>query len=220
MPANKKNKKSSDMQQVLAALRALALPSTSRTSGRKVRKSKRKRGSSNPTVDGEITMSRSEMVATIYLEADQTKASGYLDLDPTNFSFLKTVGKAFNRSRWTNVRIYYKPAVGTTWGGLVSMGVNLDSDQSIVVTRAVVVAMTPSCTNAAWMDTESKPLTLNGSQLRTRDWYFHNDTSLKNVDRGPGVLYWALDGTSSKSKTTVGEIWIHYSITMQGTEAS
>lgn len=189
-------------------------------------KKKKKRGTrkkatvSGSTIDGEINISRAELIATIKLDANKSTASGYLQLNPSSFSFLKSVGKAFNRSRWSSLKVYYKPAVGTTWGGLVSMGFMLDSDQSVDVTRTNVVAMTPSCTNAAWMDTEPRPLVLKGSQLRTRDWYFHNDADLKNIDKGPGTLYWALDGTNATAAMTVGEVWLHYSITMQGTESS
>lgn len=212
---NKKGKKPLDMQSLVAALTKATQP---KSTPKRKKRSRRGGPSLGPVSDGEVTIARSELIGTATLSANSSSASGYIFLSPSEFSFLKGVGASFSRSKWITARAYYKPAVGTTYGGLVSMGFCLDPDKSISINRNAVVAMTPSATTAAWQDTEGKPLVLNKNQLATRAWYFHNDTTLSKADRCPAAFYWAVDASETKGvKVTVGEFWIHYKIVMQGT---
>lgn len=218
---NRKNKNTSEIRQLARSLRNLAIsagpPSVVKPNKPK-RKRKGKKKDSRPSVkEGEITISRHELIGTLKVPAKASSSSGSVKIDPSQFAFLKVVGKAFARSKWHSLHVYYKPAVGTNFGGLISMGFMLDPDASVPTTRADIVALTPAATCAAWFDTENKPLVLKGSQLATRDWYFHNDINLKQADRGPAVLCWAADIAASTSEVMLGEMWITYSLTMQGT---
>lgn len=187
----------------------------------KTKRKRKKNKKTGPAVkEGEITITRHELIATIKVAAKSSTAAGTVKVDPSQFSFLKVVGAAFARSKWHSLHVYYKPAVGTNFGGLVSMGFMLDPDATAPTTRANIVALTPSATCAAWFDTEARPLVLKGSQLQTRAWYFHNDTNLKQSDRGPAVLCWAADVAATTADTMLGELWLTYSLTMQGTQTA
>lgn len=223
MPGRKSKKSNSDIRQLANMLGRLSVSAVPPQPARRKRKQKRKRAGPSapyPSMEGEIRISRAELIDTVKVKKTETTATGYKLISPSEFAFLKKVGAAFARSKWIQLKVYYKPAVGTTYGGLVSLGFMLDPDTSVTVTRANVVAMTPSATTAAWMDTEDKPLVLKGTQLATRDWYFHNDANLKYADRAPGMLYWAVDVSAAKDDTVVGEMWLHYTLVMQGTNSS
>lgn len=115
------------------------------------------------------------------------------------------------------MRFYYKPAVGTTYGGLVALGMDWDF-QGVDVERSKISAFTPSQTMAAWADTESRAMVLPSDKLMSRNWYTPRSDAWQ--DRGPGKLHWAVEGTAETGGKTLGEIWVDYTVVMEGTNPS
>lgn len=207
------------MKQLVALLSGLmSKPGPAKkTKARKAKRSRGARGSGERPGDGTITISRKELVATIELGANKSEAGGEIDLVPASFSFLKGISKSFEQVKWIKLHFFYKPAVGTTYGGLVSMGVDWDYATATTVDRTKVSAFTPNATVSAWTDSESRPLVLPTARLQSRKWYMPNSSSVDKHDKGPGQLHWAASGTSASSKTILGEIWATYTLHMAGT---
>lgn len=185
---------------------------------------KRRRGKKNnnnlrggPT-DGSIVIQRSELLASIQLPANTTSSQGVVSIKPANFSFLKGIGDKFEQVRWEKLSFYYKPAVGTTYGGMFSMGLDW-LNTSAKKTRTEIAAYTPSMSCAAWSDTQPRPMVAPPSRLHSRAWLLPNSSSADSVDSAPCSLKWAVDGTSSKDTMTLGEVWATYRVAMQGTAA-
>lgn len=186
---------------------------------KKKRKNKKKADRSGGLQDGVMTLSRSELVATIEIAANGSTAGKSFPIIPDTFSFLKGIGASFDRVRWNSIKFYYKPAVGTTFGGLVSMGVDWDNSPT-TIDRSKVSSMTPNMTCAAWHDGEKTPLVLPASRLQSRSWYVPNATDAKLIDKGPGALVVAASVSKQTTQVAIGEVWVHYSVTMQGTTSA
>lgn len=161
-----------------------------------------------------ITLQRKELVKTVTLDANKSSMTGHFDVVPDSFSFLKGVAKSFDRVKWNKLHFFYKPAVGTVYGGLFSMGFDWDWSQGDT-DRTTLSGYTPNSTNACWADTEKTPMVLPQNRLQARIWYTPQTGQWS--DKGPGKLHYAASGTSSASPQTLGEIWVCYSLTMQGT---
>lgn len=207
-----KKQKQGEVAQLVSALRNVSI----RPTPKKRRRPRQRRQNMNETL-GRIVLHRKELVTTIQLSSNASSADGSFDIAPAAFPFLKGLGAVFEQSRWDMLKLFYKPAVGTTFGGLVSVGVDWDSTGS-QSSRSSVVALTPNFTTPAWCDTEKNPLTCKVNQLQARLWFAHN--TKVDMIKGPGKIFWAVDATSAATKTTVGEIWVEYRITLQGTHAS
>lgn len=181
---------------------------------RKRRNRGKKAGVSAGNVDGVMSMSRREFVAEVTLGNSKSTTIGSVEINPTQFSFLKGLVKSFEMYRWLKLHFYYKPAVGTNIGGLFSMGVDWDS-KTTPTTRQQVGSFSPNQTLACWADGEKTPLVLPLNRLQTRTWYLpHCDVE---VDKGSGTLRWAVTGTTSVSQSVYGEIWVDYSVQLAGT---
>lgn len=216
----KKKGGNNEVNQLLQGLKQLMLstpagprPGGSGTSKRKRRK-KKSAGRGAVSQDGTINLQRCELVASVVIPKTQSEASGIIDIVPGSFTFLKSLATSFDRLRWNTMHFYYKPAVGTVYGGLVTVGVDWDFASS-ASSRKTVASFTPSLTMAAWADTERAPMVLPVSRLQSRSWYV--PSASVPIDKGPGRIHWAASGTVSNSDTTLGEIWVRYSVTMQGT---
>lgn len=181
------------------------------------RRARRRRARGTTGEDGIIHLQRVEICASVVLKANSSTGTGNFDIVPDSFAFLKSLSRSFERLRWNTLEFYYKPAVGTTWGGLVSMGVDWDS-KGEDWTRLKISSLTPNQSCAAWSDTQTRPLRLASSRIQGRLWYTPHTGDA--VDKGPGRVAWAIDGTQSTSQTTVGEIWARYSVTLAGTSPS
>lgn len=212
------------MSQLVGMMQALMsrLPQTTQPASQKRAKRKRKRRRAQTVSaaggDGVIHLSRCELLETLSVSRNTRSATGHVDLVPSSLGFLKGVSKVFDRIRWNSLQVYYKPAVGTTFGGLVSVGMDWDFATSDV-DREKISGFTPSMTMAAWKDTQNEPMILPANRLQSRQWYSPNGTG-DWVDKGPGKLHWAASTTTQASDMVVGELWVKYSVTMQGTNPS
>lgn len=162
-----------------------------------------------------MVLHRTELIRTISLKANTSQIADYIDMIPANFQFLKPLSKAFERVRWTKLHVFWKPAVGTTYGGLVSYGFDWDLTGDTNVDRAKMSAYTPNASHAVWMDSQSRPMVIPPQKLMSRQWY--TPDAGDTVDKAPGRLMVAAQGTKEASDTVLGELWATYSITFAGT---
>lgn len=167
--------------------------------------------------DGEIRLRRKELLDTVKIPASRSSVKGHIDIIPSSFSFLKTLDAAFERHQWRALKFWWKPAVGTTFGGLFSSGIDWDFAGTADVERKKIVAHTPSSTHSVWQDTEATPLVLPKDRLQSRLWYLPDASEY--VDKGPGRLQYAADTATQTVETTIGEIWVGYDVILSGTKS-
>jgi len=105
--------------------------------------------------------------------------------------------------------------VGTTYGGLVTIGIDWNSSK-LATARSDVAAYSPSATCAVWSDMSPSPLVLTQAKLMTRKEFISGADA--KVDRGPGTVVIGVS-IPKADQVTLGEIWISYSATLSGTTA-
>lgn len=210
----------SQMGQVLSLLQRMAVAGPSQPKRRPRRRNNRRRNQVNQAApiqqDGTVSLSRTELIASLVLPGGNVSAKGHIDLVPSSFAFLKGLFKSFDRIRWLKLVVFYKPAVGTVYGGLVSVGMDWDfaSDD---VARTSLSGFTPNFTTAAWQDTQTRPMVLPPARMQSQNWYTPTSSDATWTQKGPGKLHWALDGTKDTAARTVGELWVSYSVQLMGT---
>lgn len=213
-----RKKKSGEMSQLIGMLRAMMTQPAGQSKAPKNkprRKRKRKAAALTQTDPGGMLISRKELVMEVKLAANAADTYSKFDIRPDSFSFLKGISKSFERFRFNKCRIYWKPAVGTTYGGMVAIGMDWDFSDSASQTRADITSYTPSQAFAVWSDTESTPMVLPPNRLQTRAWYLTSGTTF---DGGVGRLKLAASGEAVPAGKTLGEIWVDYSVQFSGTQ--
>lgn len=209
MPKKTKQSQQKQIAKLTSALANLEL----RNSSPKPAKPRRRKA--NAKVAGDVTISRHEIVKEITLLKDKGTVNANVDIFPSSFSFLAKLSDSFERYRFTKCRFYWKPAVGMTYGGLVSYGCdwNFSSNK---VSRKDVAGLTPNSSHAVWQDTERRPLVLPTSRLMSRAWYSSNTDD--NFSKGPGRIIITATGEVPTSDKPLGELWVDYTITFSGTQ--
>lgn len=175
---------------------------------------KRKRRSRNAASGGEIFLRRKELVTTFTAADKAADLFAAAKLRPEEMTWLKNVSKAFEKYQWVSVKMFWKPAVGTTVGGLVSLGMRWEETEAIPSKRTEIVSHTPNRTHAVWEDGEGLPLVIPSDKLQTRRWYL---IGAKGPDGGPGQV--EVGVSTSETHKLLGELWVEYSIRMAGTKA-
>lgn len=211
MPRKNKNKKTTSLEGKVAQLTA-AVGKMSTGPKKKRRRGARK---SAATATGDVIISRRELFQVVKTEASKAEASGNEYIAPNKFSFLKNIDKCFERYRFNRCQFYYKPAVGTTYGGLISYGVDWTKNHT-TADRKSISGFSPNKSHSCWTDTERSPLVLPVARLQTLLWYSCGVTDA-SLSGGPGALVWAADVTSSPAVVTLGEIWVDYTVHFSGT---
>lgn len=166
---------------------------------------------------GQITITHTEMVQTVTTKKsgnDPAKVSMSFRLRPSEFKFAANLSKCFQRFKFDKLSVKYVAGVGTNKSGMVSMGVDWDITQA-AKDRTQIAALTPNM---------SEPVHLSGrgaaimpipiTRLRGRPWY---QISKEDQDGTPASLHVA--AVSGTEEMTVGEIWIMYTITFDGTQS-
>lgn len=183
------------------------------------KKARRRRGQPSAVGEGEIVFSREELIRTLTLPVGKATVTDYIDIIPVNFRFLKSIGAVFERIQWLSLQVYWKPAVGTTYGGLVTYGVDWDFQGGTSLTRAQISCYTPTVSHALWQDAQRTPMVLPPARLKGRNWY--TPDSGDDVDKGPGRILIAADGQSSTvGSVPLGEIWACYKVKFSGTRSA
>lgn len=177
----------------------------------------KKRAGGNALKMGEIHLARSELLGSILVPAKTGSTGGVFNLQPAKFPFLGSIARSFEKYKFLKFHAFYKPAVGSTIGGLVTIGMDFDASTKAEdkPTRAQATCYTPSKTWSVWQDGQSGALVVPPSVLQTRAWYFKN--SEVAADKGLGNLVWAVNVDEQTAAKTFGEIWIDYSIIFSGT---
>jgi hypothetical protein len=175
---------------------------------------RRKRRKNKPgkslSSEGTLRLSKSELIGTVTTGGDG-KGHGSIPIAPDSFGLLKSLMRSFERICWHAVSVSYRPAVGTTSGGLITYGVDWDS-KGDAADRSSISAYTPCATHAIWADNSARPMVLPAGKLQSRLWYLPDAAQV--IDRQPGDVVYAVQGPAS---TSVGEFWIKYSVTLSGT---
>lgn len=212
MTGKKKSKSAAaNVQQLISMISKLNLDRPAPKRKAKKRRPKKTGGLSQK--EGSMTISRRELLQAVSTTATTDTATGKIELYPDKFAFLKGVAKSFERFRFSKMHLYWKPAVGTNYGGMIAMGVEWDFSSTKTLDRTGVTSFTPSVSVACWSDTESRPLVLPKNRLQSRDWY---STSGAGFDAGPGRLHYCANG--EKGAKTLGELWVEYTIEFMGTQ--
>lgn len=171
---------------------------------------------------GQITLTRSELFATVTVESGQDfKGLTNLVSPSTNImTFLYRLAKCYTRIRWNNLSFEWKPAVGTSQAGIITYGLRLMDDRANAkepTSRAEVSALYPVNDHPVW---QRAVLPVNKELLMSRKWYATPATdnfSGDAVDLAPGSL---VVGCQAPATTTsnlfVGEFWVSYSVTLDG----
>lgn len=164
---------------------------------------------------GDVVISKAELITTLKIPANKSQLCGHIDIIPDSFPWMKKFFSSFDKIRYESVRFYWKPLVGTVYGGAISMGMDWDwsNDDS---DRSKISGYSPSVTCALFEDGERKyQLILPKSRLMTRAWYIPRASSFE--DKGPGKVHYCVDGKTDKTEQTVGDIWVRYTVVMSGT---
>lgn len=193
-----------------AAIGAMALAKP----GPKKRRNRRARTTGRQDFDGRITITKSEIVDAIKLKAGESESVGHFNILPASFPFLSKMGAVFERIKWLSVQFWYKPAVGMTEGGIVTVGVDWDWSATDPA-RVKIAGYTPSQSFSVWTDTQAKPLVLPPGRIQGRAWY--TPATGDAVDKGPGKLCYGVTGSKPTSDKVYGELWVRYTVTMEGT---
>lgn len=160
--------------------------------------------------DGTITLQRSELLETIEVVANGTSAKGAIRLLPTAncMKWLHKIASSFDQIVWHSARVYFKPAVGTTFAGSLVIGVDWNPAATDAA-RDTVQACSPVTESPAWQPSQ---LVLPTQRLQSRRYYFM--VSAVAQDTSPAAVLYNLKCTASTAQTFVGDIWIDYKVSL------
>lgn len=160
--------------------------------------------------DGTITLQRSELLTSVEVAGKASAAAGSIKLLPTSgvLPWLYKLASSFDQIVWHSARVYYKPAVGTTFSG--SMVIGVDWNPSATGTsRATVQACSPVVEAAAW---QPMSLALPAGRLQSRKFYFLTASAAQ--DAAPAALLYNLKCTAQEVQAFVGDIWLEYRVSL------
>lgn len=184
---------------------AMAVANTQPGSQRKRKRRKARKGGPGTAgmADGEIRLSRLELVGDVPVQG------GKWLLSPGSFTWLSTVSKPFERFCFESLALEYRPLVGTTSAGAVTYGVAWEKEPSSPLTRAKIAALTPVQDHPVW---QSSRMPLAPKLLRSRPWFQVAQT--ESLDSYPGVVH---ANYNARPAAPQGELWVRYTIRLQGT---
>lgn len=103
--------------------------------------------------------------------------------------------------------------VGAMFSGSIAMGIDWDG-RTPATTRSDIAAYAPSQVFPLREDGESKPLKVDPSRMRARQWYNYTDDQPGIAF--PATLVWAAEG---ESDIAAGEIYWTYTVILDGPHA-
>lgn len=165
--------------------------------------------------DGSITLSRSELLASVEVASAKDSAQGYIVLLPssTTMAWLFRLSSAYDQIVWHTARVFFKPASGTTRNGILLMGMDWNP-AATDCSRTTVQSCTPVTESPVWQQSQ---LPLPASRLQSRKFYFLKASS--SVDQAPGVLLWHVKTDTTTAKIFLGDLWIDYRVSLLGPSA-
>lgn len=128
-------------------------------------------------------------------------------------AWLSSLAGAWDRIVWHSIRVSWRAAVGTTTDGMVAYGLHWNPSRATAApTRAQVTACCPVKDHPIWQSTDSAPLVASAGSLQSRPFYTLRATDI--AETTPCTIYLnVMGGPASKQ---VGEVWIHYDVTLTG----
>lgn len=214
MPKGKNNVSNVERQLQALTDRVAAM----QVKAKKPKSKSKKKSNSSMSVNAGIGSSRIKRrypVMTVKAETASNKGNGSVSIDASEGLFgLDKLGAVFERSKWYAAKFWYKPAVGSTVGGMVSVGIDWDL-ASAATDRAGVSHYSPSFTCAVSADCEARPMVLPAAKLMSRNWLCHNDKTA-TPNSSVGSLVWAVEGDSADKGKVYGEIWVEYDVLFDG----
>lgn len=206
-----------EVAQLTATLGRMSQLSVSGAKSKKKAK-KSKQNSSSLAVTGRITLSKCAPILTVTLPKDSSLKVLTVDVEPSKIAGMTKLSDQFERSRWEKLSVYYKPMVGTTTGGGVTIGVDWDHSQA-VTTRVAVSGYTPAQTLPVWQDGERQKMVLPKSRLNTKLWYTHALNGSAPNDKGPCTIVVGVEAGKASQDQVLGEIWVDATVTFDGLQA-
>lgn len=213
MPKKSGNNKNREMELLGKAVSKMTVNTVAAPSKKRKSKKKKNNFSANSMGTADVRFSRCELLVALTTAGSPAAVKGGIEVWPSKFSFLGNIAKVYDNYRWNSLEFYYKPAVGTTVGGMVSMGMDWNYSKTEPSSRTALSGLSPNVTGPLWQDTQSRPMRLPTSRIMTRQWYSTNSKEDAS-NQGPGRLLYAVD---CEKATMVGEIWCKYSIHFSGT---
>lgn len=184
------------------------------------RKRNRKRKGPSPlsntgiSSDGRIVVTRCELLFEVTADAAQGTTAFYYALSPAEkrMPWLSKLAKNFSQIVWRSARLEYRPAVGTMKDGSLVIGIDWNPVAS-APDKAKVQSMSPNFQVPVW---QKKEMTIPSQRLMSRK-YYSTESTAQLVDRVPCEVLGYLSCTADdKNKQYFGDIWIHYSVILQG----
>lgn len=188
----------------------------------KPRRKRSKKSAAMPASDGVITVQRLELLKSVQATTDSnTSTAGTIAIQPASCTWLKNLSASFERYRWESVQIFWRGAAGTTFGGLMAFGVDWAGAKKLssvsVIDRSKVVGLTPLCDVPLYTDSQNRPLVLPRQYLNSRQWYsLSGGKTTAEEDLGLGNLAYSAYHDAVTSSKFLGEFWIRYRVTLQG----
>lgn len=133
-------------------------------------------------------------------------------IKPDDIPWLKVLSASFQRFRFERVALSWRPAVGTTFAGMVTYGVQWDCGTA-PDTRAKVQTYTPAMDHPIWQSTDARPMVLPPSQLHSRQW-FATSGSTDPIDKAPAAI--SIAASKVEKAILLGELWIEYDVILEG----
>lgn len=166
--------------------------------------------------EGEILLSRLELVATVKLAANKTEGAGYFDMVPPSFKFLSGLSDKFDRIKWLSCEFVWTTATGALAPGVIAFGMDWGFSLDATTTVTSVAACTPTYTHA--LRKEMSALQVPANRLQSRAWYLITNTSTTNIfDRSPGRYVYAYSSEAKNSEQNLGVIFCRYEVVLSGT---
>lgn len=168
--------------------------------------------------DGSAVISRTELLTQVKGAGGSVKA--LVTLHPDSLPWLQKISPGYASIIWLSVKIYWKPAVGTSTNGSVVFGMDWGRDFSDAnkVDRAKVQALSPMAEMPVWQ--AGKTLTLPSAKLMSRKYYDLSSTVKSTQDGSPGNVAVVCQADSSASEKFYGDIWITYKVKLLNPQAS
>lgn len=162
---------------------------------------------------GEVTITKTELSATIKVGKGKNSASGSVPFDSQSdgLPWLKVFSDSFEGMYVRAIQFRYVNACASTQSGLFTMGWDPDS-KDVATTRAKIASYQPNCGGPVWGSCQfTVPIRQSNKQYYA--------TATEQTLKGPGVLAWAVDASSGDTDLVCGEIWVTYTVTLFGPKA-
>jgi hypothetical protein len=165
--------------------------------------------------DGTCVIRYSERWTAIASMGEGAKTVNYFSPGGSGMPWLDSFGRMFDQYKVRRVRVSYKPAVGTTTGGFLVMGVDYDPRE--VPTTAGVSILAPRVAGPVWQEMN---LTVDPTRAQKARWMYCSSSpsnpvpgSMSDIMQTAFAIVTDLDMTVT---ATAGSLWCEYEVEFTG----